>query len=155
MNNLCYYQLPVLGRCGIEEEDGQIRRLLLGAEADGREQGSESALLRRAAEQLGQYLRGERRRFDLPLAPEGTAFQQKVWAALEQVEWGSSCSYGELAAAVGCPGGARAVGGAVGANPIPILIPCHRVLAAGGRLGGFRLGAELKCRLLELEGHAF
>ena len=125
-----------------------MARLAWGA---GAEQGS-SAVLERAAAQLREYFLGERRRFDLPLAPQGTAFQQRVWQALYAIPFGETRSYGELARELGSA--ARAVGGACGANPIPIIIPCHRVLAAKGRLGGFSGGDGLssKRQLLAHEG---
>ena len=82
----------------------------------------------------------------------GTEFQQKVWAQLRAIPLGQTRSYGEIAASVGSPKGARAVGGACGFNPIPVLVPCHRVLAGGGRLGGFSGGLDWKKRLLEVEG---
>lgn len=152
MENLCFFDLPLLGRCGIEERGGKISRLFLGAEADRAGQGRESTLLLVAAEQLAQYARGERTVFQLPLAPEGTAFQRQVWDLLLQIPYGDSRSYSQLAAELGRPSAARAVGSAVGANPIPVLIPCHRVLGKSGRLTGFRLGLPMKRDLLKLEG---
>ena len=109
-------------------------------------------LLEKAAGQLLEYFRGERKKFDLPLAPAGTAFQRKVWRELERIPFGTVVTYGEIAARAGIPKGARAVGQANHCNPIPILIPCHRVVAAGGMLGGYGGGTALKIRLLELEG---
>jgi methylated-DNA-[protein]-cysteine S-methyltransferase len=94
-----------------------------------------SALLKRAARELDEYFEGKRQTFDLPLEPAGTDFQRKVWAALAAIPFGKTLTYGALAKKLGS--GARAVGGACGANPIPILIPCHRVLGAGGALGGY------------------
>lgn len=152
MTNLWFYQLPLLGRCGIETNDTHITRVLLGREASGGCKWEETSLVREAARQLTEYTMGERRQFDLLVAPEGTPFQQRVWELLRETPWGTYQTYGQLAAALQIPGGARAVGNAVGANPIPILIPCHRVLAAGGAPGGFRLGLELKRDLLKLEG---
>ncbi len=113
-------------------------------------------LLLRAEAQLRQYLAGSRRAFTLPLAPEGTAFQLAVWREMARIPWGATVTYGTLARRLGNPGLARAVGGACGANPLPIFLPCHRVTAAGG-LGGYRLraagrrGTALKVALLELE----
>lgn len=108
-------------------------------------------LTRRACLELEEYFAGRRRSFDLPLDPKGTAFQKQVWQALGRVPFGTSVTYGELAAAAGRPGAARAVGGAVGKNPILILIPCHRVLAKDG-IGGFSAGLDRKRILLALEG---
>jgi len=109
------------------------------------------ALLAEARAQLTQYFAGQRQRFDLPLEPQGTAFQQRVWAALQAIPYGHTTHYGALAAQLGKPGAARAVGGANGANPLPIIIPCHRVLAAGGALGGYSAGLDIKRKLLALE----
>jgi methylated-DNA-[protein]-cysteine S-methyltransferase len=104
-----------------------------------------------ARRQIEEYLTGKRREFTLQLAPRGTAFQQWVWAALRRIAFGATRSYGALAAEAGKPGGARAIGQAVGSNPICLVIPCHRVIAADGSLGGFAYGVEMKRRLLELE----
>jgi len=105
-----------------------------------------------AAAQLNTYLAGQRMTFDVPLAPGGTVFQRQVWQALGEVPWGRSCTYGELAAALGRPTASRAVGAAVGRNPLAVFIPCHRVLGADGRLTGFAWGLERKRALLALEG---
>ena len=102
--------------------------------------------------QLEEYFAGARHRFDLPMALEGTAFQRDVWLALADIPWGHTISYAELAEAVGRPTAFRAVGQANGANPIPIVLPCHRVLASGGRIGGFGGGLPMKRQLLALEG---
>ena len=83
---------------------------------------------------------------------EGTAFQTSVWSALQEVPYGQAVSYGDLAEQIGKPKAARAIGGAVGKNPIPIIIPCHRVLAAGGKLGGFTGGTDIKKWFLAIEG---
>ena len=116
----------------------------------------ETPLLRAAADQLTAYFAGERTAFDLPLAPLGTPFQVAVWRALvSTVPFGRTVAYGELAKRAECPAGARAVGMAMNRNPLPIVIPCHRVIAAGGRLGGFGGGEALKANLLRLEGAAF
>lgn len=109
-------------------------------------------LLNEAARQLGDYFAGRRARFDLPLAPEGTTFQQAVWAGLLQIPSGTTLSYGELAQAVHAPSAVRAVGAAVGRNPLSIVVPCHRVLGRDGDLTGYAGGLERKTALLELEG---
>lgn len=101
--------------------------------------------------QLGQYFAGTRTTFDLPLAPVGTDFQERVWAALRDIPYGETRSYGELATAIGRPGAARAVGLANGRNPISIVVPCHRVVGASGRLTGYAGGMERKSYLLSLE----
>jgi len=102
-------------------------------------------------EQLAAYFDGTRTTFDLALAPAGTQFQQRVWKGLTEIPYGQAISYGELARRIGMPGAARAVGQANGANPIPIVIPCHRVIAADGTIGGFSSGLATKRRLLAHE----
>lgn len=108
-------------------------------------------LLQRAKKDLGEWFSGKRRDFDLPLAPEGTRFQQQVWEALCRIPYGETRSYGEIAEALAKPGAARAVGQANGKNPLPILIPCHRVIAADGGMGGYSGGVWRKAFLLKLE----
>jgi methylated-DNA-[protein]-cysteine S-methyltransferase len=107
--------------------------------------------LREPAEQLRAYFAGELREFDLPLAPQGTPFQREVWDALREIPYGGTISYAELAAAVGRPDAARAVGAANGRNPIAIVIPCHRVIGASGALTGYGGGLRRKRLLLDLE----
>ncbi|HEY8529997.1 MAG TPA: methylated-DNA--[protein]-cysteine S-methyltransferase [Paenibacillaceae bacterium] len=109
-------------------------------------------LLAEAQSQLDAYFRGELRNFSIPLDLRGTAFQRKVWKALCRVPYGSTASYGEIAAAVGRPGAARAVGGANNRNPVPIIVPCHRIIGADGSLVGYGGGLWIKERLLALEG---
>lgn len=104
--------------------------------------------------QLSEYFAGERRRFELPLAPRGTEFQLRVWRALTEIPYGKTTSYGELARHIGKPNASRAVGLANGANPLPIIVPCHRVIGADGTLTGFGGGLPIKRRLLALESVA-
>jgi methylated-DNA-[protein]-cysteine S-methyltransferase len=111
-----------------------------------------NALLKETARQLRAYFAGELREFDLPLDMRGTAFQRRVWSELEKIPYGETRSYAQIAAAVGAPKAVRAVGAANGANPIPIIVPCHRVIGTGGKLTGYGGGLPLKRRLLELEG---
>lgn len=111
-------------------------------------------LLQQAIEQLQHYLAGTRQRFDLPLHLCGTPFQQAVWQALQEIPFGETRSYAQLAAAVGRPRATRAVGTAMGSNPLPILIPCHRVVRSDRTLGGYRGGLAMKQDLLRLEGCA-
>ena len=111
-----------------------------------------SPLLDAAEAQLREYFAGARRTFDLPLAPHGTAFQQRVWTASRTIPYGETRTYGELAAAIDSPNPSRAVGMANHRNPIPIIIPCHRVIGANGTLTGYAGGLEIKRRLLALEG---
>jgi methylated-DNA-[protein]-cysteine S-methyltransferase len=118
--------------------------------------GSESAsnpLLRQAAEQLRAYFAGELRRFDLTLDLQGTEFQKRVWHELLNIPYGETRSYSFVAGAIGAPKGVRAVGAANGRNPIPIVVPCHRVVGANGSLVGYGGGLPLKRLLLDLEAH--
>ena len=110
-----------------------------------------SPLLIKAVQELREYFDGKRREFDIPLAPEGTEFQKKVWRELQAIPYGETRSYGEIAKAVGSPRASRAVGMANNKNPIPILIPCHRVIGADGSLTGYAGGMEAKKLLLDLE----
>jgi methylated-DNA-[protein]-cysteine S-methyltransferase len=119
---------------------------------DGTWQEGDHPLLRRTGEQLAEYFAGVRRRFDLPLAPRGTAFQLDVWRALATIEYGQTISYTELASRVGRPSAVRAAGAANGRNPLPIVLPCHRVIGASGDLTGFGGGLPVKRFLLQLEG---
>jgi methylated-DNA-[protein]-cysteine S-methyltransferase len=145
-----------VGRLSITEADGALVRIAWSDHeaGDSRAQPGETPLLARAAEQLGEYFAGARRDFDLPINPAGTPFQRRVWTEMARIPFGATESYGALAREVGSV--ARAVGGACGANPIPIVIPCHRVVGGGGALGGFSGGAGpvTKIALLELEGVA-
>lgn len=108
--------------------------------------------LRAALTELREYFTGKRRRFDVRVAPSGTTFQQRVWRAIATVPFGETTSYGRIAAELGGPHLARAVGAAVGANPIPIIIPCHRVIGADGSLTGYGGGLRMKVWLLRHEG---
>jgi methylated-DNA-[protein]-cysteine S-methyltransferase len=101
--------------------------------------------------QLQQYFNGERYQFDLPLAPEGTSFQLEVWRALEKIPYGETISYLDLAKQIGKPAAVRAVGAANGANPLPIVIPCHRVIGHNGKLTGYGGGLDKKQYLLSME----
>ena len=110
-------------------------------------------LLQRTALQLTQYFAGQRRTFDVPLATvAGTPFQQAVWQVLRDIPFGSTSSYGELAVRIGKPAAVRAVGAAVGRNPLSIIVPCHRVIGASGSLTGYAGGLPRKTALLKLEG---
>lgn len=137
-----------LGDLTLSEEDGAIVALDWGR---GRDQ-TETPLLLAARAQLHEYFDGARMSFDLPLTPHGTAFQRRVWDALCTIPAGATRTYADIAHQVGCRA-ARAVGQANGANPIPIIIPCHRVVAADGTLGGYSggEGAATKRYLLDLE----
>jgi methylated-DNA-[protein]-cysteine S-methyltransferase len=111
-------------------------------------------LLRETARQLDEYFAARRHAFDLPLAPQGTAFQLQVWRTLATIPYGETISYAELAVRVGRPGASRAVGAANGRNPLPIVLPCHRVIGVNGSLTGFGGGLPTKRFLLDLEARA-
>ena len=139
-----------LGPLGIAEEDGFITRVdfLSAQSACG---AADSPLLRRAVRELNEYFAGVRKTFDLPLRPKGTPFRLKVWRALGQIPYGQTCSYAELARRAGNIKACRAVGGANHHNPIPVIIPCHRVIGADGSLTGYGGGLDKKQFLLALE----
>ena len=137
-----------IGPLTLQADEAAVTAIRFGA--DGARDAS--PLLDAAEAQLREYFAGARRTFDLPLAPHGTAFQQRVWAALRAIPYGETRTYGELAAAIDSPNASRAVGMANHRNPIPIIIPCHRVIGANGTLTGYAGGLEIKRRLLALEG---
>ena len=138
-----------LGRMTLFEENGRLIALDWSGK---RSSGEPTPLLLEAKRQLTQYFTGRRRAFDLPLDPAGSAFERRVWELMLEIPYGETRAYGDLAQALAAM--PRAVGQACGRNPLPILIPCHRVLAAEGRLGGYSggKGADTKRRLLVLEG---
>lgn len=132
-----------------EDQDFLVKLELL----DGRIEGSQdSVLLDEAEKQLQAYLRGDLQTFDLPLKFHGTDFQKKVWKALQTIPYGETRLYKQIAAVIGNEKASRAVGGANNKNPLPILIPCHRVVSSHGRLVGYSLGLDVKKQLLALEG---
>ncbi len=133
--------------CALVWDESELPRMGI----DKAKAGVDCAPLAAAEKQLGEYFRGERKRFDLPLEPHGTPFQQSVWAALRKIPFGKTWSYRDLAHAVGNPGAMRAVGTANGRNPLCIFIPCHRVVRASGEIGGYAGGVERKIFLLNLE----
>lgn len=144
----------LVGRLELVEQGGALVAIRFDAPADGspgHERGG-SALLAEAHRQLTEYFAGERREFRLPLRAAGTDFQRRVWDVLATVPWGTTTTYGALAARLGLPPGAsRAVGAANGANPLPIVLPCHRVVGSDGTLTGYAGGLERKAHLLRLE----
>jgi len=137
-----------IGLLAIEEQDGAI--VALHWRRARKEE--PTPLLQEAAEQLADYFAKSRRDFDLPMKPAGSPFERAVWDAMLRIPYGETRSYGEIAREI--KGEARDVGAACGTNPLPILIPCHRILAGGGRLGGYsgKGGGETKTLLLTLEG---
>ena len=148
--DLILFDTPV-GTLGLEEEDGALVGLQLPGQPVPRIACHETPLLAEGRRQLLEYLDGRRRVFDLPLAPRGTEFYRAGWRALEAIPYGETRSYRDIAEAVGRPRAVRAVGQANHHNPIPIIIPCHRVVGANGSLTGYGGGLALKKHLLELE----
>lgn len=142
---------PIGGLTVAVDRHGTVKHLQFGKFRPA-EMLDDTKAIRPAREQLEQYFAGERRRFDLDLAPDGTAFQRAVWRGLMTIPYGETLSYGALAERVGYPGAFRAVGAANGANPIAIIMPCHRVVGSDGRLTGFGGGIPTKAALLVLEG---
>ncbi len=147
------FKKTVIGLVGLEEENGKITRVYLPTDEPKSPDidATETEILRQGFRELDEYFAGRRKRFDVALAPCGTDFQMRVWAALRKVRFGECVSYGELAKRAGSPKAARAVGAAMHANPIAIFIPCHRVIGADGSLTGFGGGLPLKTKLLALE----
>ncbi|MBR5269054.1 MAG: methylated-DNA--[Anaerotignum sp.] len=149
MEKIFFYETPV-GKLCVGEEDGVIVRTTW-SKIPTEYILEETELILQCKMQLDEYFRGERKTFDLPLAPKGTDFQKKVWNALKEIPYGETRTYGEIAAAVGNPKAARAVGMANNKNPIGIIIPCHRVVGANGKLVGYAGGMEKKEWLLQFE----
>jgi methylated-DNA-[protein]-cysteine S-methyltransferase len=137
-----------IGRLLLSGEDGRLTGVTFDAEAEAR---STEPLFLDAEAQLDAYFAGELERFELPLAPHGTAFQRRVWEALLEIPYGGTTTYSELAGALGRPSACRAVGAANGRNPLPVIVPCHRVIGATGALTGYGGGLERKRLLLALE----
>lgn len=140
--------LLVCSKAGLREIQFVNGRRMVRPNPEWRE---DEAELREVIGQLRAYFAGELENFELPLSPEGTQFQQKVWAELRNIPYGETISYGELARRIGNPNASRAVGLANGSNPIPIIIPCHRVIGANGKLTGYGGGLPIKEKLLALE----
>lgn len=136
-----------IGPLALREEQSALVEIAFCGSPDR----DETPLLLEAARQLTEYFAGARRRFDLPLAPRGTAFQRAVWQALLEIPYGQTRSYADIARAVGRPLAFRAVGAANHANPLPLVIPCHRVIGRNGRLTGYAGGLDVKENLLRLE----
>ncbi|MEH6570740.1 MAG: methylated-DNA--[protein]-cysteine S-methyltransferase [Halioglobus sp.] len=150
------YQLldTPIGTLRLVSKDGKLARVEFQGQhqiqADERLEGN--SMLEATAKQLGEYFAGERQHFELSLNPCGTPFQQEVWASLQAIPFGEVRSYKDIAHEVGRPKAVRAVGAANGRNPIPIIVPCHRVIGSDGSLTGFAGGLETKKLLLKLEG---
>ncbi|GMV15105.1 MAG: methylated-DNA--[protein]-cysteine S-methyltransferase [Polyangiaceae bacterium] len=140
------YRSPI-GPLTLVASDDALVELRFGASTASHQ----TPLLAQLGAELHEYFAGTRQRFDVPLAPEGTAFQRQVWRALAEIPHGQTRSYAEIAARIGRPTATRAVGAANGQNPIAILIPCHRVLGSNGALRGYRWGLHQKEALLARE----
>jgi methylated-DNA-[protein]-cysteine S-methyltransferase len=156
--NYAYLETPI-GTLLIAGDARTVRRISFprrgkAVEPEPGWQASDHGPVGDAIRQLREYFSGRRTTFDLPLGPEGTAFQRTVWRGLQDIPYGATISYGELARRIGNPKASRAVGAANGANPLPIVIPCHRVINADGGLGGFGGGLPIKRALLALEERA-
>ena len=152
MKNIFYYNTKI-GRIGIEENGTAITKVHFIRKDIEEEiiEKNETELLKKAIKQLNEYLDGKRRCFDLLLEPKGTKFQKKVWDSLKEIPFGETKSYGEIAKIIGNKKASRAVGMANNKNPIAIIVPCHRVIGANGKLVGYAGGLDLKEKLLELE----
>lgn len=147
-----YFYEYEIGKIGIAENDGKITNLYFANDLPPKEiQICETPILKDAANQLESYLLGELKEFSLPLLTCGTDFMKKTWACLCEIPYGKTASYKDMAVKIGSPNAARAVGLANNRNPIPIFIPCHRVIGTNGLLTGYRGGLELKKKLLDLE----
>ena len=144
-----YSYETVLGSVTFVEEDGALLAISTHSTFEGIEQ--ETPLIKEAYRQLSEYLKGERKGFDLPLLIKGTTFQQQVWKALLEIPYGETRSYKQIAVAIGNPKAVRAVGMANNRNPLLIVVPCHRVIGADGKLVGYGAGIEKKEFLLRLE----
>jgi methylated-DNA-[protein]-cysteine S-methyltransferase len=149
----CYWDLvpsPFRSLCVAVDGDGRLVAIRFdGGRPEGRR---DTRRCKDAAAQLREYFAGRRRDFELVLAPYGTDFQLRVWRALCEIPFGAVRNYGDIARAIGQPKASRAVGQANGRNPLPIVIPCHRVISGDGSIGGYSCGLDIKHRLLALEG---
>ena len=148
-----YYDFPApVGRLGIAANDAGLTHIFPARDCPVENAVSlEIPHISEAAKQLREYFSGTRKVFELPLSPQGTAFRQKVWNALLAIPYGQTCSYKDVAVRIQTPKGFQAIGQANAHNPLPFVIPCHRVIAADGSLGGYSLGLDLKVWLLNLE----
>ncbi|MCL5071017.1 MAG: methylated-DNA--[protein]-cysteine S-methyltransferase [Actinobacteria bacterium] len=151
MKNIFYYKTSI-GRIGISEKDGRITNLFFTTDSLPDDYiVTETDILKAAGKQLQEYLACQRKAFNLPFAPSGTVFMKNVWKCLQDIPYGTTQSYKEIALKIGDSNACRAVGLANNKNPIPVFIPCHRVIGANGDLTGYRGGLEIKSYLLNLE----
>jgi methylated-DNA-[protein]-cysteine S-methyltransferase len=150
MKNVFYYETNI-GKISIIDNGSAITNIHFGDMAHIEATFIETSLIREAGQQIQQYLKGERKVFNLPLEPKGTEFQQKVWKALQEIPYGETRCYKDIAINIGNEKASRAVGMANNKNPLPLVIPCHRVIGANGKLVGYAGGLDVKEKLLELE----
>ena len=152
--SLCYLETPV-GRLALEAEDDAVTGVRWASAGERARDKTTAPVLKEASRQLERYFARKLERFDLPLSPRGTDFQKRVWTMMRAIPYGETATYGGMAMALGS--GPRAVGMACARNPIPIIVPCHRVLGSGGSEGGFSggKGVPTKRQLLALEGVVF
>jgi len=152
MQHICYYDSPV-GKLRIVENEKGISNIQFAFTSQERIHTLEAktSLLKETVRQLTAYFAGSRKEFSLPLDPQGTDFQLRTWNALLDIPYGETRTYKQIAETIDCPKGCRAVGLANNRNPIPIIIPCHRVIGVNGDLTGYAGGLEIKARLLEME----
>jgi methylated-DNA-[protein]-cysteine S-methyltransferase len=147
-----YFSTTALGKLGIRETDGNITQVYFATESPpAAVEIQETDLIKAAFLQLTAYFNGQLQEFSLPLAPQGTDFMQAVWSALRAVRYGKTASYQDIATAIGNPKAVRAVGQANHRNPLPIFIPCHRIIGSNGKLVGYAGGLSIKQQLLALE----
>lgn len=149
MENKCFFESEI-GLLCIKENGEAITQIFLADEKEITEC-NKTPLLQDAVKQLQEYFRKQRKSFELPLAPKGTEFQKKVWKVLQEIPYGETRSYKQIAELAGSPKGARAVGLSNNKNPIMIVVPCHRVIGSSGKLVGYAGGIDIKIRLLDLE----
>ena len=149
--SIYFYDMDI-GKIGIAEENGSITNLYFANDNWPKDiEICETPILKEAAQQLKSYLEGNLTIFSLPLEPSGTAFMRQVWVSLCEIPYGETVSYKTIAENIGNPKAARAVGLANNRNPIPIFIPCHRVIGTNGSLIGYRGGLDLKNKLIKME----
>ena len=146
------YTNTKIGNMAIIEEDDKIIAIEINQPIKEDIMQKDTPLLKETEKQLLEYLEGKRKAFDVPLNPKGTKFMKEVWTALQEIPYGQTRTYGQIAKRIGKPKAARAVGMANHRNPIPIITPCHRVIGSNGKLVGYALGMEKKEFLLTLEG---
>lgn len=154
MKTFYFYKGPI-GKYGVQETDGILTGIWVGNNISfpqDEDACEETPLLHEVYRQLDAYFERKLKTFDLPFLTTGTPFQQKVWKTLQNIPYGTTITYGELAQRIGAPKACRAVGMANSRNPLPILIPCHRVIGSGGKLTGYTGGLDIKLKLMEIEG---